>query len=242
MNPAPHPTGVPRSVPAERALAWWSDAWQLFMANAALWVAMGLLLIVIFIVLGVIPLLGSIVASVLTPVFVGGWMLAARKQRTGGTLEFGDLFLGFREPLQPLLALGGFFLAGSAVIFLTVGRLGMGAAAAALAGAGGLNGGVLAAVGAGFTALLLGLLLAGLLAMAFWFAPALVVFHGMAPVDAIKASFAANLRNLLPFLLYAVVSVVASIVASIPFGLGWLVLIPLSLLTVYTSAEDIFGA
>jgi uncharacterized membrane protein len=77
--------------------------------------------------------------------------------------------------------------------------------------------------------------------MAFWFAPALVVFHDVSPVDAVKASFAANLKNLMAFLLYGVVYLVAAIVASIPFGLGWLLLVPLSLLTVYASYKDVFG-
>jgi uncharacterized membrane protein len=57
----------------------------------------------------------------------------------------------------------------------------------------------------------------------------------------VKASFAANLKNLMAFLLYGVVYLVAAIVASIPFGLGWLLLVPLSLLTVYASYKDVFG-
>jgi uncharacterized membrane protein len=77
--------------------------------------------------------------------------------------------------------------------------------------------------------------------MAFWFAPALVVFDGAAPVDAIKASFAACLRNIMPFLIYGVLGLVAGIVASIPFGLGWIALLPIMLLTIHASYRDIFG-
>ena len=99
----------------------------------------------------------------------------------------------------------------------------------------------MAALGAGFFALVVGLLLGALVAMAFWFAPALVVFRNLAPVDAAKASFAANLKNLFAFLVFGVIYLVAAIVASIPFGLGWIVLIPVSLLAVYVSSKDVFG-
>ena len=99
----------------------------------------------------------------------------------------------------------------------------------------------MAALSAGFAALVVGLVLGSLVAMAFWFAPALVVFRNLAPVDAAKASFAANLKNLLAFLVFGAVYLVAAIVASIPFGLGWIVLIPVSLLAVYVSSKDVFG-
>jgi uncharacterized membrane protein len=78
--------------------------------------------------------------------------------------------------------------------------------------------------------------------MALWFAPALVVFHDLAPVDAMKASFAACLKNLVPFLLYSVVLLVLCMIAAIPFGLGFLVLAPVILASIYTAYRDIFFA
>ena len=233
----------PRSVDAGRGIAWWTEAWALFMKNAVMWIVLALILLVIFIVLSVIPLLGSIATSLLMPVFVGGWMLAARKVEAGGTLEVGDLFTGFQDKLTPLLVLGALLLAASVVIFFAVGALGFGAVMGMVVGGSQQSaGGVMAALGAGMVALLVGLILGALMAMAFWFAPALVVLRNLAPVDAVKASFAANLKNLLAFLVYGVVYIVAAIVASIPFGLGWLVLIPLSLLTLYVSHKDVFDA
>jgi uncharacterized membrane protein len=76
--------------------------------------------------------------------------------------------------------------------------------------------------------------------MAIWFAPALVVLRNVAPVDAIKASWAASLRNIGPFLVYGVIWIVAAMVASIPFALGWLVLMPLTALGMYVGYKDIF--
>ncbi len=63
-----------------------------------------------------------------------------------------------------------------------------------------------------------------------------------APVEAMKASFAACLKNTVPFLVYGALYLVAAIVASIPFGLGWIVLVPVLMLTMYVSYKDIFGS
>jgi uncharacterized membrane protein len=232
----------PKGVDAGRGIGWWSDAWALFAKNAGMWIVLALISFVIFVVLSVIPVLGAIAASLLTPVFVAGWMLAARKLDTGGSLAVGDLFSAFQDKLTPLLVLGALLLAASVLIFLAVGALGFGAVMGTMAG-GSQNsvGGVMAALGTGMVALLVGLALGALVAMAFWFAPALVVFRNVAPVDAVRASFAANLKNLPAFLVFGVVYFVAAIVASIPFGLGWVVLVPLSVLTVYVSYRDVFG-
>lgn len=232
----------PRSVDAGRGLTWWTDAWALFTKNPGMWIVLALILIVIFVVLNFVPFLGSLVTSLLTPVFAGSWLLAARKVESGGTLEAGDLFTCFKEKLTPLLVLGVLMLVATVIIVVVVGALGFGAAMALIAGGGGQSGGgMMAAIGAGMLALLVGLALGMLIAMALWFAPALVVFRDVAPVDAIKISFSASLKNIVPFLLYGVIYIVAAIVASIPLGLGWIVLVPVLLLTAYVSYKDVFG-
>jgi uncharacterized membrane protein len=78
--------------------------------------------------------------------------------------------------------------------------------------------------------------------MAYWFAPALVMLRGDEPVTALKASFNACLVNIGPMLIYSIIGVVLAIVATIPFGLGWLVLGPVFAASIYTSYKDIFGA
>jgi uncharacterized membrane protein len=45
---------------------------------------------------------------------------------------------------------------------------------------------------------------------------------------------------MLPFLLYGVITLVASFVASVPFFLGWLVLAPVLAASVYTAYRDIY--
>lgn len=230
-----------RGVDAGRGVNWWTEGWALFTKNPGMWIALGLILILIYIVLAFIPLLGSLVASALIPVFIGSWLIAARKVEAGGALEVGDLFTAFKDKLTPLIVLGLLLLAATLVIGLVAGALGFGAAMGiAAGGAAHSAGGMMAAAGTGMLAVLVALLLGLVVGMAIWFAPALVVFNGIAPVDALKASFAACLKNVMPFLVYGAIYIVAAIVASITFGLGWIVLLPLVLLTEYVSYKDVF--
>jgi uncharacterized membrane protein len=100
-----------------------------------------------------------------------------------------------------------------------------------------------AVAGAGVTLLLALLVMLALLlpvSMALWFAPALVVFHERSAGEAMKASFVACLRNIVPFLLYGVVAFLLAMLASLPFGLGWLVLGPVLAASLYTGYRDIF--
>ena len=76
--------------------------------------------------------------------------------------------------------------------------------------------------------------------MAVWLAAPLVVFHDHGAIDAMKGSFTGRLRNVLPFLLYGVVLAVLSILASLPLGLGWLILGPVFAASIYASYRDIY--
>jgi uncharacterized membrane protein len=228
-----------RAVDAGRGLAWWTEAWPLFTKYAGMWIVLGLAMLVIFIVLAFIPFLGGIASALLGPVFVGGWLLAARKAEAGSAPEIGDLFQGFKDKFVPLIVLGAVLLGLVIVVTLVVGMLGFGAVMG-MGSAADSAAGAAAAMSAGFVSLLVLLLFALLIGLMFWYAPALVVFRNVPPVDALKASFSAGLKNIVPFLLYGVIYIVASVIASIPFGLGWIVLMPVLMLTMYVSYKDLF--
>jgi uncharacterized membrane protein len=247
MNESVHTTdgaGSGRTVSSGRGIEWWSEAWALFVKAAGMWIVLAILLILIMAVLSVIPLLGQLAMAVLLPVFAGSWMLAARKVEQGGALELGDLFTAIHaDKVTPLLILGALLLAFGVAMFVVAGLLGAGAiVGVASGGADRSLGAALAALSAGLLAFTVMLLIAVVATMALWFAPALVVFRGTQPMDALRISFSTSLKNIVPFLLWGLIYIVASIVASIPFGLGWIVLVPLSMLTVYVSYRDVFGA
>ena len=88
---------------------------------------------------------------------------------------------------------------------------------------------------------LIGVTLALLAAMAYWFAPALVVLNGEPPIAALQKSFAASWRNIGAFLLYGLIYIGLAIVATIPMGLGWLVLGPMLVGSCYAGWRTIFG-
>ena len=217
--PAPAFNGSSRVVAAGNAFEWLRQGWAIFVANPAQWLAMTLVFLVVFVGLNIVPFLGALVANLLMPVFSAGMLYAGRKVAEGDSLGINDLFAGFRQNTTPLLTVGVLYMAGLLVI-------------AVLA----------AALGGMMLAMFLSLALSIPLLMAVWFAPALVFFNNMRPVEALKSSFSACLKNTLSFLVYGLVLMVLAFFAALPLGLGFLVLLPVIAGSVYVSYRDIFIA
>jgi uncharacterized membrane protein len=229
-----------RTVAAGRGWDWIVEAFALFRKQPGIWILTAVVLGVLFIVISMIPLLGSFATALLFPIFGGGLMLGCKAQDQGGPLEIEHLFAGFRQKTGDLVMVGAFNLIGWVIIvFAVVAVIGGGVFMGVMRG--GIEG-----AGLSIASLLIAMLLvAGLsvpLYMATWFAPALIVLQDMAAGAALKASFFACLRNWMPFLVYSVVLLVLGIVAAIPLGLGYLVLIPVLAASVYTAYRDIFCA
>jgi len=55
-----------------------------------------------------------------------------------------------------------------------------------------------------------------------------------------RASFAGSFKNIVPFLLYAVVGLLLAIAAAIPLGLGFLVFGPVVWGSIYAGYQDIY--
>jgi uncharacterized membrane protein len=239
----------PAAVPAGNGTSWWGEGWRLFVASPGVWVVITVLYLIISVALSFVPVLGSLAATLLGPVFAGGVFAGCRALDRGEELRIEHLFWGFSERLTPLLVVGVLYLAASILIVLIVGVLVF--AAVGMTGIGALltgdpmHAGLAAlttlSVGA-LLALLLGLLLGIPLLMAVWFAPALVALRGDEPLVAAKASFDACLRNMMPMLVYSLLGLAFAIVASIPLALGWLVLAPVLAASVYASYKDIFAS
>lgn len=227
-----------RTVEAGRGLEWLKRGWQLFTRNPGMWIAIAVVLLVIVIVLSFVPVVGTLAVNFLMPVFAGGILLGCKSLSEGGELGIDALFAGFKQNTTNLILVGVFYLVGVVAITLLVFLIGGGAALT-----GGLMGrgpGVGMAVGGFFVALLVMLALLVPLAMAVWFAPALVVFHNVAPLEAMKASFFACLKNIVPFLVYGVILFVLCMIAMIPFGLGMLIMLPVMMGSLYASYVEIF--
>ena len=247
------PLPSPRAVDADRGLAWWSEAWRLFTPAAGVWLLIIILLIILNIVLAAIPLVGHVSGQLLFPIFAGGLMLGCRAVDRGEPLTVGHLFAGFSTRSGPLFILGLIYTAIAIAIALVVfGLLLVFFGAAIVSSLWHLQDlqelqdpwAAVSILGSLGLAILVGLLVFLLLylplVMAIWFAPALVVLRGAAPLEAMRLSFNGCVRNIVPFLLYGVVGVGLSIVATIPLLLGWLVLGPVTIASLYTSYCDIY--
>jgi|APFre7841882724_1041349.scaffolds.fasta_scaffold01765_7 uncharacterized membrane protein len=241
---APVPTPDGQFVPDGQALAagsgwaWFVDGWRLFRAQPGLWIGISVALLAFYVLVSLIPWIGQLATTLLTPVIAGGLLLGCKALDEGGTLTFGHLFEGFRLPQAGRLVMVGVVSLAAAVvmlvsIFLVVGA---GFGVSMLGGTPGMGGlGLTTAL-----AILIALAVSIPVYMALWFAPALVTLHDFGTADALKASFTACLKNMLPFLVYGIAALLLSVVALVPFGLGLLVLVPVFIASVYAAYRDIF--
>jgi uncharacterized membrane protein len=238
----------PATVRSGHGTSWWSEGWRLFKAEPGIWIAITVVFIVILAMISMIPILGSVATSLIAPVLAGGVLVGCRTIDRGGQLTIGTLFASFSDRLVPLIVVGVLYIVGELLIVALIAAsliatIGFGGLSALFTGDP-LEGGyaVLASLGMGAVlTLLIGLLLGIPLMMAYWFAPALVVFRNDEPLAAMKASFDACLANMMPMLVYSLVGIALAFVASIPLLLGWLVLAPVFAGSVYASYKDIFG-
>ncbi|HET6264651.1 MAG TPA: BPSS1780 family membrane protein [Usitatibacter sp.] len=231
-----------RGLDAGAGWSWIVKGWELFTRAPLMWIVALIIVVVIAVAVSLLPIIGQILFQLAQGVIAGGFMVACRALEKGGEFELEHLFAGFSKRFVPLLLVGVFVLVGYIVIFLVfLAFAGVGLLGAFMTGDPEL------AISSGAASL--GPILLGSLVMlalmvplmaAYWFAPALVMMHDMKPLAAMKASFFACFKNFIPFLVYGLVMTVAAIVAIIPFGLGFLVWVPVAIASTYVAYRQIF--
>lgn len=251
-----------RGVGAARGWRWIVEGWALFKVQPLMWMLVVLILFLLLTVLNLIPVLGPIANSVLWPVFSAGLMIGCQAIVQGDRLGPGHVFAGFRERLGTLAGVGAVTLGVSVAIVLVV-ALVMGVGMGTMIGA--VRPQAPEAMMAGALAGLIVMALMLPLFMAIWFAAPLVVFHERGVLESMKESFQGCLRNVVPFLVYGLVGGVFAALAGVSFmygftgmaqhtvsagvGLllmalpvlvGWLVLGPVFLASIYASYRDIY--
>lgn len=241
MN-APHPLPpppAPGDVAPGHALQWISAGWRLFMQAPGTWAVQALIFIIVITALGFLPILGWAAAPIALPVLVAGMLAGAQALDRGQALRVDHLFEGLRRHPGNLLLVGVFHLLGlllAATVAAASGGSAMltGAAIGAFAGMGMAAGGMM-------LGMLVFTVLWALLMMALWFAPALVMLHGVAPLDAMTLSARACVHNLLAFIVLAALLYVLLWVAMLPAGLGMLILIPVIAGALYAAWKETFS-
>ncbi len=237
------PTFIPngQGVPAGNGWTWIVDGFSIFTRGWLIWIAFIVALFFIIVFLSFIPLVGQLALTLITPLIGAGVMIGCKAIEDGEELKIEHLMAGFSTKPNPLLILGVIYLAAALIIMVIfVAIVGISIAAALMTPDQLDPSQVSAAMLSVMLALLVTLGLFVPVAMAFWFAVPLVIFHDVAPVESLKMSFFACLKNIVPFLVYGIVMFVLYIVASIPLGLGLLVAVPLTFTSAYRSYRDIF--
>lgn len=243
-DPAPPQLDLPgKTLPAGAGVNWIGEGWKLFTKAPLMWIVLLVVVFIAAVAVSFIPIIGSLAFQILSPVIAGGFVLGCWSLENNGELELEHLIAGFKRNFAGLAIVGVIYVVGMIVLVLIF-AIFVGASLIPALLMGGDPNTALAALASGGGALLLGTLvvtaLSVLLFAAYWFAPALVVMHGLSAIDAMKASFFACFRNFLAFLIYGLIMLVLAIIAVIPFGLGMLVWVPLMIASTYIAYRQIF--
>ncbi|HEX5092032.1 MAG TPA: BPSS1780 family membrane protein [Burkholderiales bacterium] len=200
-----------RIVAPARGVRWVLEGARMFAGAPLGWMLLAFGYLILTLLMTRVPLIGTALGLLLYPGFTVGFMIAGRASALHQRLEMQMLFAGFQERAQGQLVLGAVYLAGVSLAILgsslvddgVLLRAFLGQAPSAEDGAEASRAGVLAA-----------LVLTLPTAMAVFFAPLLVAWHGMAPVKAAFFSFFACLLNWRAFALYLAFGVVLMILIS----------------------------
>lgn len=222
------------NIPMSRAVDWYKQGWAIFSKDMTNWVMMALLLGVGAIVLNVLPIIGQIILLVLMPSLIGGLQFAAQEACEGRPVKLEYLWSVLKSSSQrnQFLALGGIMFAAA----ITVGII-----SAAFVGDSLLRGASSGLMGFGFGGMLFMLIVGFISFVMFNYTVALMLFRNMSLFDALKSCAATASTQIAPLLVFFLLYAVAAAIASIPFGLGLLVVIPVTAIAVYVSHKELFA-
>ncbi len=206
------------SLGANDAWQWIVRGWQLFLKNPVVWVVSTLIYIVSLFVLNMVPVIGALLAAVLTPVLIAGLLFGANELHQGRILTPAHLFQAFQDQsrLMQLALLG--------LVPLTVTLLQKGVMAMSLPQE---------------LTTLTGLVLSLAGACALLFGLPLVMLGNTRALDAVMASLRACRAHPLAIAVFLGLALLLMILAMIPLGLGLLVYLPVMVAAVHTSYRQV---
>ena len=223
-----------RAVGSGRATAWLGKGWELFKAAPGMWIGMLIVYFLVTIVAAIIPLV-NMIASIGYPIFVAGFLIGCRALDQGDSLDMSHLFAGFQTNFGSLVLLCLLYLVCIIVLVIPLIVVGV-----VMGGMAIFTESKALGIGTFLTIFALGFVLFVPIMMAMLFAPALVALNNVQPLDAMKQSFYASLKNFGPMTLYGIIVIVLMVLASIPLMLGWLVLGPVLIGSAYGLYKDVF--
>lgn len=238
-------------LPARHGIFWLVAGFRLFRANPPLLTTLTLGYFLAILLVNLLPLVGPFLLTLGLPALTLIVANGCREIASAGALRPGYLFQGLREQRKALLQLGGLNLLASLLLLLALMVSGLESIDLVQPDPQQL-----------LRLALLMLVLAMPLLLAFWFAPMLTGWAGVAPAKAVFFSVIATLRNWRAFAVYGLavaalgvvvpglLVVMASLLSGAVAGglalilrmLMLLVLAPVLMASVYLSYRDVFGA
>lgn len=237
-NVGEHFVSYGRWRPAGRGPGWIGDAWRVLAGRPGMWALTMLVLLVFYIVVSLIPLV-NIFTQLLAPFLAAGIALCADQQRRTGTFEVATLLGGFKKNAGSLLAVAGitfgFVIVMVVVLFIVIGYDLM---KPAMLGEK-IDPYMIFSM-KNLVALLIFIAIGIPFGAATYLAPPLIVLHDQPPLKAMHMSLVGVFKNILAVIVFGLCWIGLCIVAAIPLGLGFLIVIPLILIANYTMYRDIF--
>ena len=228
----------PRSLSAGAGLGWLSESWPMVKSNLGVWVLITLALFAIQFVLGIVPVAGDVISSLISPVLTGGILMGARAIAMGERLRFDHLFEGFKQKFVPLLGLGALTLGIMFLFGIIVGGAFVGMNMDTLQNETVTPQDMLNGVNTGLIAV--GVILLLFMMMLFWFSTQLVALNDVPVFQSLSLSFKACLRNPLALIVYMLLMMLLMILGAIPLLLGLVVVVPWLFASMYVSYRQIF--
>lgn len=236
-----------KKFPAARGWLWVKQGYQLIMASPILAISTGLIGAMAIFLAMLVPLIGPLLAVILMPLLLAGYMRICRALEENEEVELTDLLAGFRKNTPALLSLGAFLMLGMLFASSVMVFVGGDALTTLMEEVRATDNpqvlmDALSTAGSNVSlAILLGFSLVLLLIVAWQYAPMLVFFNDVAPFAAMRDSFTGTLRNIIPYTLYSLImQLLALILGILPLGIGMILLLPLGLTSLYVSYRNIF--
>lgn len=204
----------PGKVAPIQGVEWFKEGWRLFAKAPGLWILVSAAVLIGILLLSQIPVVGPLLAVLLMPSIIAGYLSGCEALQQGKQLQPAYLFAGFKEHMPALVILGG------------------------------ANLGVQILVQAAMQSkqvetIALGLTIGLLMALATHFAPALILFNRIGVLSALQVSLFACFRNILPLLLYGILMLGPTLLAMV-LVVGIVVWLPMVMAGTYASYRNIF--
>jgi len=230
----------PNKVTVGAGFKWLAQSWSLVIKDLGIWVLIALMVFVLNIIFSLIPLVGSLLSSVLSPVFMGGLCIGIRAADQGKPMQFESLFAGFKTKLGPLASLGAVNLLAT-IVLVVVFLLLVGIITMVFSG----RADQAASHQSLYVVVLVALSLVGftiffILNFMVLLATPLVALHELSAFDALKLSGKACLVNFLSLFVFSIFALLLIILGMLPFMLGLLIVVPMLYVSFYKAYQGIF--